>query len=259
MKRMLVIVPTRGRPENAQRLENARRETETTGLVDFLYVVDDDDPKAMEYARAAQLWGARAVAPGHSGGLPVPSGAEVRIPLSSVAIAPRMRMIGSLNHFALRYAPDYDYLGFMGDDHAPRTQGWDRQILDVLDDPGARVVYGNDLLQGPNLPTAVFMHSVIVRAAGFFAPPLLTHLYADNYWKELGQALDGLVYLPDTIIEHVHPAAGKAAMDDGYREANHPSVDRIDRDVWLSFHGGGGFDLTVEKVRQAYRWSGVQR
>jgi hypothetical protein len=30
------------------------------------------------------------------------------------------------------------------------------------------------------------------------------------------------VYLPDVIIEHLHPAAGKAEMDEGYARVNQP-------------------------------------
>lgn len=232
--RMLVIVPTRGRPENMHRLEQARRATSTTGRVDFLYAVDEDDPKALEYARTATGW--------EDG------------PDSKVFIAPRERMVGTLNtcaRLAVRPPSQWSYLGFMGDDHLPRTTGWDAQVLDVLDSPFPRVVYGNDLLQGPNLPTAVFLQAHMVAAMGFMAPPVLVHLYADNFWLELGRAVDGLVYLPDTVIEHVHPIAGKTAWDAGYQEVNAPDVDSRDRTAWLDW-SAREFPVTVAKVRAAY-------
>jgi hypothetical protein len=226
--RMLVIVPTRGRPENVARLEKAREETGTT-RADFLYIVDHDDPEAVEYAK---------------------------LELNRLIILhERLRLGGTLNWAARKYAGVYDAIGFMGDDHLPRTESWDLRILEALDvgavrDP--RVVYGNDLLQGENLPTAVFMHSRIIQALGYFCPPDQVHLYLDNFWKELGQELNGLVYLPDVVIEHMHPVAGKAAWDERYAEVNSPDVDNSDKAAWLAYRGDGRFITAVERVQKEY-------
>jgi hypothetical protein len=38
----------------------------------------------------------------------------------------------------------------------------------------------------------------------------------------LGKALDMITYLPDVIVQHLHPVAGKAKEDQTYREANSP-------------------------------------
>ena len=42
----------------------------------------------------------------------------------------------------------------------------------------------------------------------------------DDFWKTLGEHLGTLVYLSDVVLEHMHPNAGKAPMDDGYRAVN---------------------------------------
>jgi len=42
------------------------------------------------------------------------------------------------------------------------------------------------------------------------------HMYLDDFWKRLGTDLGALAYLPDVVIEHVHPDAGKAQRDEGY-------------------------------------------
>jgi hypothetical protein len=52
--------------------------------------------------------------------------------------------------------------------------------------------------------------------------PGCKHLYFDNFVKQLGIDLGCLIYLPDVIIEHLHPAAGKAEMDEGYARVNQP-------------------------------------
>jgi len=85
---------------------------------------------------------------------------------------------------------------------------------------GTGIVYGNDLLQGEMIPTAVFMTADIVKALGYFCPPTLLHMYLDNSWKDWGQGADCLRYLPDVIIEHMHPGTGKGSFDSVYAESN---------------------------------------
>jgi hypothetical protein len=67
------------------------------------------------------------------------------------------------------------------------------------------------------------------------APPTLTHLYVDNAWLDLGRALESITYLPDTVIEHLHPHAGKAEPDEGYERVNGDAMydaDRAAYDAW---------------------------
>lgn len=223
-RRLLVIVPTRGRPENVLRLEQARMETMATRS-HFLYVVDEDDPEVGRY---------------------------LHIGVDDLAIVHRRRLGPTLNMISADRAPGFDYVGFMGDDHLPRTPEWDRMIVNALDWGGPRIVYGNDLLQGANLPTAVFMPSRVVKALGFMCPPDQVHLYLDNFWLELGKAVDCLTYLPGVVIEHLHPAAGKAEWDHRYQEVNSGEVDRADHQAWVEFQTDGRFRDAVERVRKEY-------
>jgi hypothetical protein len=236
--RFLVIVPTRGRPDNVRRLVAGLAETRTSAA-DFVFVVDDDDPEAMAYMRLAdELLG-------------IPNGNRHRM-----AVVHRMRLGGTLNFIARLEADGYPAIGFMGDDHLPKTPEWDRYIATALEADGPRVVYGNDLLQGAALPTAVFMSTPVIQALGYMVPPGMVHLYLDNFWLELGRQTGGLVYLSEVIIEHLHPAAGKADMDDRYREVNATAVDHADRAHWLQYQsdpGPDGFGFAVEKVKEAYR------
>jgi hypothetical protein len=223
---LLVLVPSRGRPQNAARLQRAFADTDSLNA-ELLFVVDHDDPALDGYRDA---------------------GVRLQIHHGCTGTG----MVASLNAAAVHYADLYEFLGFMGDDHLPRTAGWDAHVLGALGTDEPRVVYGNDLLQGAALPTAAFMPSRVVRALGFMAPPCLRHLYADNFWLDLGRALDGLRYLPDVIIEHIHPAAGKAAMDERYSAVNSSEADMLDRQAWRRFRGGDGFSAAVRRVREAY-------
>lgn len=186
--KMLVVVPTRGRPENIVRLEQAMLDTKVD--IDVVYCVDDDDPMLPEYVKT---------------GIPLVCG-------------PRLRLVGTLNLIAGHYAPNYDIVGFLGDDVLPKTDGWDDIIRDNF--KTNMVAYGNDGHQGEGLPTGVFLDSRIVKILGYMVPDTFIHLFADNYWKTLGEALGTLTYLPDVDMEHLHPYAGKAENDQTYAEAN---------------------------------------
>lgn len=205
---MIVIVPSRGRPHNIAELIEAWMETDATA---HLWVwVDEDDPVVDEY-RAIELpnW-------------------------ASLTVGPRLRLGPTLNlvaQFAIIYT---DVVGFMGDDHRPRTVGWDQRLFDaaLASAPTPGIAYGNDLVQGENLPTAVFMDAWVVGALGYMVPPGMTHLYLDDFWKLLGQRLGTLTYLPDVVIEHCHPTAGTAPNDQGYAEVNHPSMYAHDKAIF---------------------------
>lgn len=232
MTALAVIVPTRGRPENAARLATAFRETTTLGAVP-VFVADEDDPRLGEYKDLlADGWLPRLMVYNHTEG-----GRGLCFPL---------------NYAARRYADVYDNVGFMGDDHLPRTRGWDARVLDALDATEPRIVYGNDLLQGPALPTAVFMPSRIVKALGVMAPQVMRHLYLDNFWKHLGEQTGGLRYLDDVIIEHLHPVAGKAPWDERYAAVNASDRDTADRLAWEEYRDGVGFASALRLISKEY-------
>jgi hypothetical protein len=226
MADLVVIVPTRGRPHAAAELARAFKET-CTADTQLLFAVDADDP---------ELAGYRRVQPPHT------------------TLNPERSMVACLNRAArdvLAYPPFA--IGFMGDDHRPRTVGWDATYLDALRELGTGIVYGNDLLQRHNLPTQCAMTADIVRALGWMAPPTLRHLYVDNFWLDLGRAADCIRYLPDVVVEHMHPVAGKAAVDEGYARVNAAEVYTADEAAYRQFVEGGllaAAAATVQTLRQ---------
>jgi hypothetical protein len=61
------------------------------------------------------------------------------------------------------------------------------------------------------------------------APPGFRHLFVDNAWKAIGEALGTLRYFPDLRVTHLHPHAGHGEWDSTYAEANSPETDSHDR------------------------------
>lgn len=210
---LVVIVPSRNRPAAAVELATAFTETKSTARL--VFAVDEDDPTKNGYLDALAAYPATTV---HFG--PAPS-----------------TMVKALNTVAGLYANEAYALAFMGDDHRPRTVHWDAMYLAALDQIGTGIVYGNDLLQGKRIPTQVAMTADIVRALGHMAPSTLTHLYVDNYWRDLGAGAGCLHYLPEVVVEHMHPIAGKAAWDAGHVRVNDRAMYQRDSDAYADYAG----------------------
>lgn len=148
---------------------------------------------------------------------------------------PRERIGRILNKVSARYTDKYDYIGFMGDDHLPRTTHWDKELEKELDTLGTGVVWANDLLQGPNMPTMVLMDSRIIRTLGYMVPPTIEHLCADLVWKDLGEGMKRVRYREDVIVEHMHPANGKAEPDALYADVNSSAQATRDAEAYYAY------------------------
>jgi hypothetical protein len=207
-KPLALIVPTRSRPDNAERLFCAALAESAFLLHDDIYfVVGKEDPKLSRYLDTDYDIGY----------------------LNRIKVFPDRGLVKALNWMAPQLTSKYECLAFMGDDHLPRTEGWDAKYVNELWRLGDGFVYGDDLLQGEKIPTQVAMTSSIVETLGFFTPPGFTHLCCDLAWKDLGEGIDKITYMPEVVIEHLHPAAGKAEIDEGYRFVN--SEEMVEKDT----------------------------
>ena len=224
--KMCVVVPSRGRPENAERLAQAFKDTNTEA--DLYIVIDNDDPKWNEYAKSENY--KKLPADNKTGG------------------CAKSLNTGAVYLLDITKFPLYDYFVFMGDDHIPRTQGWDKAFIQALGQ-NTGIVYGDDLLQGANLPTAFGMSRDLVNELRGMTFPGCVHLFFDNFVKQLGLDLEYLKYLPDVIIEHLHPVAGKAEMDEGYARVNQPKWYENDLLTLQKYLGSVEYAELVRKYR----------
>lgn len=216
MADLVVVVPTRGRPGNARLLAQAFTDTCTAGTR-LVFAADGDDPTLGEYVEATGSGRAELLVCG-----------------------PWQPMVSKLNQAVAQVIDDGGApfaVAFMGDDHRPRTHGWDVAMLAALRDLGTGVVYGDDLLQHERLCTAWAMTSDIVRALGRMVPAPVDHMYCDNAVLALAKLAGCLRYLPEVVIEHLHPLAGKAEWDPGYARVNRPEQYHADEAAyrrWLA-------------------------
>lgn len=195
---LLMIVPSRGRPSSMSSLLTLCASTAARSDTTILCCVDADDPELPRYRR---------------------------IPGISLRVGTPQRIGPTINEAAAERVDFYTHIGFMGDDHRPRTQGWDEALCTE------GVAYGNDLIHGEMLPTAFVMSSLIIKDLGYVVPPGIWHLFFDNSAKDIGERY-GLTYRSDVIMEHMHPLVGKAETDAGYEFNNSGETQTHDRRVY---------------------------
>ncbi len=211
MEQIAIIVPTRSRAGNLAQLKQSWEQT-TSGKSIFCPVIDND--QLDEYAEII----------GGTNWLPSDWSVHNDYPLSSVE---------KINHVAEVLSKNYPIIGFISDDFIIHTQGWEDKIIDwQMKNKG--ICYCNDLLQSESLPTAVFIHSDIIKALGYMGIPSLKHYYVDNYWLDIGTRLKKLKYFHDIVIEHKHWSNGKAQKDELYQKTSNTLWDR-DKLAWDTY------------------------
>ncbi len=215
MADLLVITPSRGRPRQLAEMVEAIQST-AAGSVDVIAGIDDDDPLLEEY---------RALAP------------------CRYVVGPRQSLSGWTNTLARSAVNDWmsppRFVASLGDDHRARTSGWDLKLIDAIERlGGSGFAYGNDLLAGQALPTAWVASADIVRTLGWMMLPGCGHQFVDAAVLALGQAAGRIAYVPEVVIEHLHPNAGKAQGDETYAESSPPDRAAADWKAFNAWHTG---------------------
>ena len=208
---LLIIVPSRGRPGNVARLLGAvhmNRRLETHVCL----AVDDDDESLHDYEDIMQRSGADG---------------------DEIITGSRDGLAGWTNQVALLKSADYRYLASFGDDHIPRTRGFDKALCRGIEDMGGTgFTYPWDGLR-EDVPEAVVMSSDIVQALGWMCEPSLHHYYIDNVWADLGRGAGCLRHLRAVAVDHLNAASGRAPGDATYASASEKLLQ--DRDAYRSW------------------------
>jgi hypothetical protein len=218
-----LICPTRQRPENMRRfVEHAINLAD--GPVEIVFIIDwDDVPSRAEALRCT---------PG--------------LKTSSILVdePPPETVMSDLWNVGARAAHG-DVLGLMGDDIVIRTPGWDRLVEHTFHTVPDRIAYvhGRDGVHDRALGTHGFLHRRWVDAVGRMTPEMFSCDYADAWINEVADRIGRRIYIPDLYTEHLHPAVGKAPVDESHRKR----MERGERDnvpqIWA--------DTVGERVRDA--------
>ena len=221
---LLVIVPSRGRPQNIARMLDSVHATSRAKT--HLHVAVDEDDETLPQYRAVMD----------------KAGAEGDV----LETGPRKGLCAWTNEVAVRRAGEYPVLASLGDDMVPRTPGWDRALIRGIERMGGTgLTYPWDGRR-EDIPEAVVMSSDIVQALGWMCLPDLDHWYCDVVWADLGRGAGCLRFLRAIAVDHFHPRTGKASVDDTYSEAS-PKLD-ADRDAYYAWRRDGRMTADIAKI-----------
>jgi hypothetical protein len=186
----MLIIPSRGRPQNLSRLIAA---CINTGVSTPAWVrLDEDDESLPQYAALSM--------PRHW----------------EIVIGPRVPLSEVYNE-AYREIPETSHWVFVADDVVPVTQGWDRLLIDIAGTDGMSVPEGGETTGGcPHFA----LGGELVRSVGWLALPGLDRIYIDTCWHDIAKRRGVLRPAPGVILEHRHFSNGKALLDSTYRKHN---------------------------------------
>jgi len=190
-ERILVILPTRGRPWSAlEAIASVMKHAAKPATVEIIVCNDYDDPKQFDLIYS-----------------------DKESPISQLLL-PRKSFVEWLN-FCVDDLENFDWVTWLGDDVRYLTPGWD----DIVRSHQEFIIYGPDGIQDERIPTHPFIRCEIPRALEWLVPPKLKHYCADLFIQALGNELHSIAYDPALRIEHLHVNNGKRAKDQTHVEA----------------------------------------
>lgn len=192
-EKILWITPSRMRKEKLERTIDSWRNT-TTGKSDFLVAIDNDDLSYNDSIKKYKdiIW-------------------EIGDPIKGT-------FLQLVNKIALSYMNEYKYLGFMEDDCVFKSYGYEDYFINKLKELGPTGIVHADIGSKKHddrgyigLPV---LDSFIVKTLGFFSPPCLKSLCADDFWGIMARHL-GTYYKFDNLkIQHLHWRRQNETMDE---------------------------------------------
>jgi hypothetical protein len=220
MKPILIILPSKGRPDKIEGFYETWRKT-TEGLSEVLVCLDEDDPTLKIYKKYKYL---------------------------KFDIDQGKSFCDACNR-AFKKFPNYKYYYMVSDDHRMRTK-WETEFIDKIEkNEGKGVCYGDDLVWSEKLGSAAFVSGNIFRSLGYITPPEMIHMFSDSFWKELGKQLKKLFYFPEIIIEHMHFTVGKSPVDSIYLSVDNKIVYNHDKKIfnnWKKY----SMKKDIEKIKK---------
>lgn len=186
-----ILCPTRGRPESVERLLKSIRET-TSEMPEVVLYIDDDDGDSRDWVQFE-------------------TASLKRI------IGPRKTLSDCWNECAKHATGDILMMG--ADDLVFRTKGWDKMVINTFESHPDKFIFlhGDDGHWGNQFGTHGFIHRKWYDTLGYFTAPYFSADYADTWLNDIANTLGRRVYL-NFVTEHLHPAWGKAPMDETHKQ-----------------------------------------
>lgn len=190
--RLLCSCPSRGRPIYLKEMLESFNRTRSDNTYVVVYL-DDDDPTLKEYDLS-------------------------NMENVSFIVGERMNVAQIHNRIILENH-GYDFYMPINDDVIFTSNGWDKILMDTINENGKRwgIAYPDDDTANHryNYPTFGCMSANIVKLLGYFYPPSLKMLNGDVFLLDIGRAIGRLYYCPDSRLKHRPPGVSAGAFVPG--------------------------------------------
>ena len=111
----------------------------------------------------------------------------------------------------------------LSDDWQP-IQGWDTLIIDAIGDTSKPSVLAiSDGYRTDQLLCMAILTRARYKDQGYLFHPEFFSMFSDNYFTDRAYADNVVIMAKDIVIEHLHPAFGKAEVDETYARSNAPA------------------------------------
>ena len=204
-----LLVPTRNRPQNVERLWKSITETASMPMdIEMVLYVDDDDDSYNNLSS------------------PV-----------TIIKGPRIVLSEMWNKAAEKATSDI--LMYAADDIVFRTPNWDTKVVSKFDTipDGIGFVFGNDgsKVHDGKYGTHGFVTKKWVKALGYVCPPHFSGDYSDTWINDIAKMV-GRHFHIDIMTEHLHPDFGKTELDDTYKDKYKRMEEDKVREKYASMH-----------------------
>ena len=186
-----ICLPTRGRPLQLSTMIKTATELATDAKgIEFLIYVDEDDLTMVDFSHpnATILRGER------------------------LTISKMTNLLASISQGNL--------IMYAADDIIFRTKNWDSIVLQHYNNSAHKIclIHGDDLGQDSNkIATHGFVSRDLYNLLGYLLPTYFRADFCDTWMTEICVKSGTRSFVPNLIIEHIHPAWGKADIDETYR------------------------------------------
>lgn len=211
----MIILPTKGRPENLRRF--VRLYNSTQGTLPIHVIFDAGDAYRYNGVDTPEHW--------------------------KRVSAPSGTTLGGIFDLVFKKYPDELYYAMVADDVCPETNGWDKTMADLCQPD--KIVWGCDELRNDKLPVHPFIGGDLIRKLGWWAAHGLKHWYIDDVWKNIADQLNCAVYLPCVKMTHLHYTNGRATYDRTYREQPDHATDQRTYHKFMSEE----FPKVIERIK----------
>ncbi len=206
MKKLLLIIPSRGRPFKIIDMLRSVHTTINHEHTQVIILLDKDDKSIGQYEEHLPTWVLKRVYDRE--------GDET--------------LTTEIINRAFEEFNEYDYYSVTNDDIHYKTKGWDEALCHPLkiscgQDDTMVEKYGdkhNVICSPGEFPITSVIDGDIVRKIGWLQFPELRHSCGDNIWYWIGRR-SGILYNDKNYhTSHISPYFGKCEEDDTYKECN---------------------------------------